>query len=178
MVCAPKTEWLLVAGEPPSFSRMLGAYVAPLAGLSVLAPLVPAGLHAPSAGTLLIAALAWGLELLAVCVLAEVVNTLAPFFGGVGSRHQALKVAAYSFTPLWLVTIFVSTSILAPPLQLLASLHCTYLLYLGVGVLMQSPRQHAFGYATTTMLCAIVLGLLLTHISASVAGIALQHLKI
>src|SRR2546428_13688525 len=46
--------------------------------------------------------LEYGLNLLAIYVLALVIEFLAPAFGSQPNRVQALKVAAYGSTPYWL----------------------------------------------------------------------------
>ena len=174
---SPQTEWAQIRAESTTSVRIFGAYMAPLAALAALAPILrlSPGPRGPGAAALAMAALSWGLELLAALILAAIVHALAPFFGGTGERRAALKVVAYSLTPLCLATIFLSTAPLAQQVQLVAGLYSTYLLYQGVGVLMKVPASQAFGYATTTLLCAVVILIFCWQITTFAGTLLFDH---
>jgi hypothetical protein len=64
------------------------------------------------------------------------------------------------------------------PLQFLAGLYHTYLMYLGLKSLMKSPRDRALGYATTVVLCSIILGIVFVQVSASLGeSLHLGHFR-
>jgi hypothetical protein len=139
----------------------------PLAGLAALVAMARFSrtVHAPLVGVLAMVALTLGFELLAVYVAAQVINVLAASFGGVPTRGQALKVATYAFTPLWVAALFIPFPPLSVPLLFLAGLYHTYLMYIGLRVLMRSPRDRALGYATTVVLCSMILYIVFTQLS-------------
>ncbi|MDQ3209015.1 MAG: YIP1 family protein, partial [Gemmatimonadota bacterium] len=91
-------------------------------------------------------------------------DALAPTFNGQRSQIQALKVAAYSSTASWVAGIFA----LIPGVRFLTILgiYSLYLLYLGLPVLMKSPREKAIGYTVVVILAAIVLFMLVGVISS------------
>ena len=46
----------------------------------------------------------------------------------------------------------------------------TYLLYLGLHVLMKTPRDRVLGFATTVVLCSILLEIVFTMASVALGG--------
>jgi Yip1 domain len=167
MLLAPKTEWLLVARESTTTGRLFFGYVMPLAALAALIALARfSQVHdAPLWSIVAIVALTLGFEVMSVYAVALIINAVALYFRGVPSRGQALKVASYAFTPLWLSSLFIPFPTLSAPLQFFAGLYHTYLMYLGLKGLMKSPRDRALGYATTVVLCSIILGIVFTQLS-------------
>jgi hypothetical protein len=95
------------------------------------------------------------LALAGTYVLGLIIDALAPTFNGQRSQIQALKVAVYSSTASWIAGIFQ----LIPGLRLLTilGLYSLYLLYLGLPVLMKSPRDKAGAYTAVVIVAAIVL---------------------
>jgi hypothetical protein len=168
MLLAPKVEWSRVARETTTPGRLFLGYVMPLAGLAALVSVARFSMvaRAPLASDVVMVALTLGFEVMAVYVVALIINALAVFFRGGPSHSQALKVATYAFTPLWLAAVFLPFPTLSVPLQFLAGLYHTYLMYMGCTVLMRSPRDRALGYATTVVLCSIILGIVLAQVSA------------
>ena len=168
MLLAPKTEWLLVARESTTLRRLFLGYVLPLAGLAALVALgrFSMALRAPPSSIVAMVAVTLGFQVMGVYAVALIINALAASFRGVPSRTHALKVTVYAFTPLWVSSLFIPVPLLSVPLLFLAGLYHTYLMYLGLKGLMKSPRDRALGYATTVVLCSIVLGIVFTQLSA------------
>ena len=169
----PKSEWQQVARECTAPGRLFTGYVMPLAALAVLAALLRSWLATPVSvsGALLMIALTFSFAVIGVCVVALIINSMASFFRGVHSHGQALKVATYAATPLWLSCVFIPFPSLSLPAQFLGGVYHTYLLYLGLRVLMKSPRDRALGYATTVVLCSILLGIVFTQVAAGLGEI-------
>jgi Yip1 domain len=168
LLFSPKAEWQQVARESTTPGRMFAGYVMPLAALAVLAALLRFWLatRVSALGALAMIALTFSFEVFGVCVVALIINSMASFFHGVRGRGQALKVATYAFTPLWLSCVFIPFPSLSLFAQFVGGVYYTYLLYLGLRVLMQSPRDRALGYATTVVLCSVLLGIVFTQLSA------------
>jgi hypothetical protein len=164
----PKSEWQQVARERTTAGRLFARYTTPLAVIAVLAALLRFWLSTRVSlpGALLIIALTFSFEVIGVCVVALIINSLASFFRGEHSQGQALKVATYAFTPLWLSCVFIPFPSVSLAAQFLGGVYHTYLLYLGLKVLMKSPSDRALGYATTVVLCSILLGIVFTQVGA------------
>jgi hypothetical protein len=176
----PRAEWDRIALEPTSQTTLMTGYACILAAIGPVAQLVGSqvfGIHAlwtryyPSlSGAIAEAVMDYVMALVAVYVLALVVQALAPAFGGEKSRIQALKVTVYSATPGWLAGVFL----LIPNLLLLvflASLYGVYLLYLGLPRVMKAPRPKALTYMAVTVLSACLIYLVCTAVTSAVVDV-------
>ncbi len=170
ILLAPRQEWQVIDGEVTTPGDLYKGYIAPLAAIGPVAQAIGYsvfGLTLPFVGTyrtpvasaITSAVVAYVLTLVAVYVLALIIDALAPTFGGTKNQMQALKVAAYSSTASWVAGIFA----LIPALSLLSilGLYSLYLLYLGLPVLMKAPPEKAMGYTVVVILAAIVLFMLI-----------------
>ena len=168
MLFAPKIEWRHIRRERIAPRRLVVGYVTPLAALTALSALVRFSImpRVPFAGAVAMALLTLGFELLAVLVVALIISVLASSFRGIHDLWQALRVAAYASTPLWVSCVFLPFPTLTLPALFLAGLYHIYLMYLGLEILMKSPRDRALGYATTVVLSTIILGIVFTQVGA------------
>jgi Yip1 domain len=157
----PRTTWAAINAEPTTTAALYTRYIAPLAGLAALARIIGVALVGfpviarPPFGTVVVwGALYFVFELLAVDVIAFVIDWLAPHFGGQWSPIQALKVATYARTPLWIAGL----ALVIPTLQVVAisigALYSVYLLWLGIPELMKAPKHHIPVYALLTVVTA------------------------
>jgi Yip1-like protein len=166
ILLSPQTEWQVIDAEPTTPQALYTGYIGPLAAVGPVAQLIGYsvfGITIPFAGTyrvplgsgLTTAVVGYILSLVATYVLALIIDALAPTFEGQRSQIQALKLAAYSSTAAWLAGIFA----LIPGLRVLTilGLYSLYLLYLGVPVLMKSPKDRAIPYTAVIVLAAVVL---------------------
>ncbi|MDB5475976.1 MAG: hypothetical protein JWP49_1487 [Phenylobacterium sp.] len=171
MLFRPGETWTAIDAEPATVSELYLGYIAPLAaitpvcgaiGLAIFGASI-AGIHLkPSlVETLVGAVIDYGLALIATYVLALVIAGLAPAFGGVGNRVQALKLTAYAGTALWVAGVFALYPTLGFPLAILAGLYSLYLLYLGLPRLMRAPPERSLTYFAAVLLAALALALLL-----------------
>jgi hypothetical protein len=95
-------------------------------------------------------------SLVAVFIVALIVDALAPSFGGTKNQVQALKVVAYSYTASWvggLLSLIPQISIIGG----IFGIYSLYLLFLGLPVLMKSPADKALGYTVVVIICAVVI---------------------
>jgi hypothetical protein len=169
ILLSPRTEWEVIDSEPTTPAQLYTGYIMPLAAIGPIAQLIGYsvfGVTVPFMGTYRVpigsaitsALVTYVLTLAATYVLALIIDGLAPTFNGQRSQIQALKVAAYSSTASWVAGIFL----LIPGLRLLTilGLYSLYLLYLGLPILMKSPREKAGVYTAVVVLAAIVLFML------------------
>lgn len=173
----PKETWPVIDGEAETPASLYQRYVMILAAIPVLAAFIGlsvvgisgfgASIRVPFVSGLTHMVVSYVLGLAMVFVLALIVDALAPTFGGRKSQIAAMKVVAYSFTAAWVGGIFSLLPSLSV-LGLLASLYSIYLLYTGLPVLMQAPREKAAAYTAVVILCSIVLMLVLAALSAAV----------
>jgi hypothetical protein len=182
----PRRTWAAVDQEMTTTKALYLGYIAPLAGLAALARLIgltvagfPVIPPLPFWPALAVVVLYFGFELLAVDVIAFVIDWIGPRLGcpdceGVPRHIQALKVAAYARTPLWIAGI----ALVVPATQLFAigigALYSVVLLCMGIPVLMRAPRHRVPVYALVTIVAAAgvygLIRILVTTILALVFG--------
>jgi hypothetical protein len=181
MLFSPRTEWAVIAEEGISTARLYSGFIGPLAILDALIAFIHVsivGTTEPLSGTvrvslsggLITASLVVACGLLGIFLIALIIDGLAPLFGAARNLRAASAVAAYSSTPVWLATVFVPFPTLWPTLQVSAVIFHTYLLYLGLHLLMKAARDRVLGYATTIVLCTILLHIVFTMLSAGLGG--------
>jgi hypothetical protein len=164
--------------------------VAPLALLAAVLAFIHVsliGIHLPFGGTIRQPITTGLMSLLmtlvgafiGLLIVGFVINVLAPTFGGVRDMRQAVKTAAYAFTPAWLGSVFGLLPTLSTLLQLAADCYAIYVLYLGLPVMMRSKPEKAAGYTATVVVCTIIVGIVAGAVMAGVGiatGGALAHL--
>jgi hypothetical protein len=175
----PKPEWDVIDAEPATVADLYKGYIIPLAAIGPVAQAIGSsvfGYTMPFLGTYRVplgsaitgAIVTYVLTLVGVYVLALIIDALAPSFNGTKNQIQALKVAAYSSTASWVAGIFA----LIPGVRFLSilGLYSLYLLYLGLPVLMRSPREKALGYTVVVIIAAIVLFMVIGLVAGMFVG--------
>ncbi len=181
ILVTPKTEWTVIAGESSSTGDLFGRYVAPLAGAAALCGFVGnsiVGFSVPFLGAMRtpvitgigMAVFSFIMAFVGIFILSLIVNALAPSFGGEKNPGQALKVAVYSYTPAWIAGLLLILPLLSP-LSVLISLYGIYLLYRGLPRLMKNPEEKSTGYTAVVVICAIVVGVVITAVGGFIGGL-------
>ena len=161
----PAAEWAVIEKEPGDAAYLLSRYVAPLAlipaafglvGACVVGTVMPgAGLvRAPLAAGLVGAVFGYVMSCATVVGLGVLIRLLAPTFGGQRDFNTAFKLAAYSYTPIWLTGIFL----LAPGLRFLelTGFYSAYILWTGASPLMKVPVQKIPAFTAILVIAACV----------------------
>ena len=170
----PKQEWQTISKETTAIQELYKTYVAILAAIGPVASIIGmsiVGISIPFAGSFRVsiftsissAIVHYILTLVGVYVLALIIDALAPTFSGQKNLNQAFKVAAYSYTPGWVVGVVGIIPSLSP--LMILGLYGFYLLYLGLPVLMESPQEKSVGYTIAVIIAAIVIFMLIGFVS-------------
>ncbi len=122
--------------------------------------------RAPFHGALSYAAAAYVLSLVDAYVLAAVLNAAAPRFDSVKNFMNALKLSVYSATPYWVAGALFVFPVLSPLVFPLA-LYRLYLLFTGLPVLMNTPRERRPLY----LVFIVVISVCISAVSTIVAGL-------
>lgn len=161
----PVTEWPVIAAERDSVGRLYAGYIIPMsaipfaariAGMTLfrgaLQPLVDAG-----AATAVVIVAAYVVDLAALYAGALLIQWLAPKFKSSGSTLDALKVTAYSFTPVWLAGIGQILPLVGNLVALAAAAFAVYLCYLGLPRVMKTPSDQVviFLIASVVLIVAV-----------------------
>ncbi|OGP61965.1 MAG: hypothetical protein A2170_13265 [Deltaproteobacteria bacterium RBG_13_53_10] len=170
----PKEEWQTISGETTTVPELYKTYIVILAAIGPVASIIGmsiVGISLPFVGSFRIpittsiasAVVHYILTLVGVYILALIIDALVPTFSGEKSIHQAFKVAAYSYTPGWVVGVIA----IIPALGILGilGLYGLYLLYLGLPILMKSPKEKSLGYTIAVIIAAIVIFGVISYIS-------------
>lgn len=174
ILTAPQKEFEVINGEAGNAASITSTYVIPLVLIGAVASFIGFGFIGISLGFFgSYHSVGFGVKMaisyavtgiLAVYILAFIIDALAPNYGAEKNFDQSFKVAAYSYTASWVAGIFM----IIPSLGLLASLgglYSLYLLYVGLGVIKKSPEDKKMTYFIIVLVVAIVVSLVLGYIS-------------
>jgi|SRR5579862_685171 len=166
----PAAEWDVIDGEPATVGSLFVGYACILAAIPAIATLIQMALflHNPILGVV-VAVLSYVSSLVAVFIMALIIDALAPSFGAQKSQVQALKLTVYSYTASWVAGILNIVPILGI-LAALAGLYGLYILYLGLPKLMKSPADKTVGYFVVSIVVAIVVNIIIGFIIAAVTA--------
>ena len=181
MLLDPFDEWTAIERESGDAAYLLSRYVSVLALIPALSSFIAAsviGQVVPGAGLvrsslfdgLFGAIFGYAMAFALVLLLGLIIDLLAPLFGGEKDFDSALKVAVYSYTPVWLAGIFL----LLPGLRFLAltGLYGAYVLATGLPRLMKAPAQKSLTYTIVVVVCAAALTVTAVVLQRSVFGTA------
>lgn len=178
LILQPKDEWPRIDAEPMTVKGIFTGWVVPLAAIGPVAGLIGSLTFGYSVlgitwrpsigGAVTSAVIGYVLALVAVWLIAQIINALAPTFGGTKDIVAATKVAAFSATAGWLAGVFQ----LVPMLGFLGllGLYSLYLLYVGLPRLMKAPEEKAMGYTITTIVAAIVVMLVVGGLTSAITS--------
>jgi hypothetical protein len=183
IVVDPRGEWPLIATEPGDPMRLFVGYVAVLAtipaiagfiGSSLIGVSVSAGrLHDPLLFGLLRAFISYLFSFVIVYLTALAIDVMAPLFQTQRNFTNALKVAVYSFTPVWLIGIVL----VIPGLRFLSilGLYAIRLIWTGLPPLMGTPRPKILPYALAVVAAAFVITLAMAVIQAAITTLPFRE---
>jgi hypothetical protein len=164
----PAAEWDVIEREPATVAGLFTGYACILAAIPAVAVLIQLALfgHHPILG-LVIGVITYVSSLLAVFIMALIIDALAPSFGAQKSQVQALKLTVYSYTASWVAGILNIVPILGI-LAALAGLYGLYIMYLGLPKLMKSPPDKTVGYFVVSIVVAILVNIVIGMIIGAV----------
>jgi len=126
-------------------------------------------------------ALLWGvlffcLSVAGVWITAKILTSLAPSFEAKTDYISMLKLAAYTFTPIFLACIFF----LIPPIYGLSILgiYGFYLFWIGLPRMIQCPAEELFNFRAIGIIVIAVAILVIFIISAVISGTSVYYLSI
>jgi hypothetical protein len=172
---SPKSEWEVIDAEQTTTAELYKDYIVPLAANGPVAQIIGTmvvgimGYRPAFVAVIAGSLVGYVLTLVGTYILALIIDVLAPNFRGRRNQIQALKVAAYSSTALWVAGIFWLIPALWV-LMLLGFFYSFYLLYLGLPKLMKSPVNKALGYTIGVVIAAFVVFVIINTISTQITG--------
>ncbi|HWV42939.1 Yip1 family protein [Pseudorhodoplanes sp.] len=179
IVADPRREWPLIATESGDPARLLVGYVALLAAIPAISAFIGSSLVGVSVSAgrvhdsipfgLLRALVSYLFSFVIVYLTALVIDVLAPMFNTKRNFGNALKLAVYSYTPVWLIGIVL----IVPGLRFLAilGLYAIRLLWTGLPPLMGTPRPKILPYALSIVVAAFGITLAMSVIQAAMLSL-------
>jgi hypothetical protein len=172
LLIAPKAEWEAIAADTTPTAKLITAYVLPLAAYAAVAgfvgsvvvgtPLAQGGvLRAPVGSGLATAVLQLAIAAASVLVMGFIIDALAPHFEGQRSFEQAVKVAAYAQTPVWVLSILGIIPWIGRALMLFVAAFAIYQLYLGLPRVMRGAQEKAASYTGVVVILAFAAKMIL-----------------
>lgn len=163
MLLAPRAEWTKVAAEPATVQSIYTGWIMILGLIGPIAVLLFMGVLAGGFGVTTAIA-SYVNTLVGVAIVALIADLIAPTFGGTRDYVAALKLVAYSATAVWVAQIGLIVPILGMFIALAGAIYSVYLLFLGAPVLNKCSGDKAVVYTIVLLLCAIVIGYIISRI--------------
>jgi hypothetical protein len=181
MLLHPAETWDVIEAEPATVEGLYRGWVLPLAAVPAVARAIGLfsfrgfqifGMHyEPSFVSVLGDAVAsYALTLIAIYLMALVVDQFALQFGGERSRTQAFKLMAYSGTAAWVSGVFLLLPTVGGLFVLLGGLYSLYTLYLGLPKLMRSSPAMTLNYFALILVMAVILALVIGALTSCVGN--------
>lgn len=178
LVTKPKEEWQAIKNENMTTADMFTKYALILAAIPAIAGFigytvigVSIGLgtiRVPVGRGLLWMILTYVLSLGGVYLLAFIIDALAPSFGSTKNMVVSLKVVIFAYTASWAAGIFHIIPALGI-LVMLVSLYTLFLLYLGMEILKEVPKDKMIGYFVVTIVITLVIYTLIWFVVSRIA---------
>ena len=185
-VLKPSATWEMVLKHEESTQSLIKERLSYYAAIPVLAtflgtlifgmriPIADSGgltvVHRVAFGALLVRAVfQYGLTIGGIWLTGRIISYLAPRFGGIRDDGKGFKVAFYCSLP----SLLASAIYLIPPLAILAFLagiFGLYLMYIGLPLFMQVPKEKSLLYFITVIAVTIVIYAILSTVLANVHG--------
>jgi hypothetical protein len=174
----PKSEWPVIAAESTDIGRLYREYIIPLSAIPVVAGFIGAMwlsgvmagfgvMHGGLVWTLGFSIAGYVVALIAIYIDAVVIEWLAPKFKSSGTRVDALKVVAYSITPVWIAGILNLVPLLGV-LGILAAIYAIYLCYLGLPHVMKTPQDQVVIFMIVSAVVIFIVQMVLTAILGAI----------
>jgi hypothetical protein len=164
----PRAEWQVIAGEHDDVGAICRGYISILAlipGVSVLAGIAMMGgrfLGVAGVTTAITAVfVSWFIALGSSIAVAVIIEKLAPAFNSEGDTAQALKLVAYSSTPIWLAGISYFFFVALGPIVVLAWAWAVYLFFAGAPIVMKTPRANVIPFVLVSILAVVIVNIVL-----------------
>lgn len=177
IILKPSEAWQEIKGEQVTIAELYTSYAMVLALIPAIAQFIGSSMIGYSfmgvhfsigiGNALGYAILSYVFSLIGVYVTAFVADTLAPSFSSQKNMINAFKSVVYSMTPVWLAGVLYIIPLLSA-LVILAGLYGIYIFYLGLPLLMDTPKEKALGYVVVVIIITIVVSFVFGMIAGSI----------
>jgi hypothetical protein len=181
LLVSPRTEWPVIAIEPATVQGLYRDYFLILAAIAPVCQFVKVSIlgyawhgfrvYRLGMGAGLTSALVtYVASLAAVYILAIIVESLAPNFGGESNRVQALKLTGYAYTASWVSGLALILPGLSGLIALAGAIYSVYLFYLGLPSILKVLPERAAGFTAIVVISGFVLGWIIAVVTGGITG--------
>jgi len=167
LVLKTRETWGTIAAEDASISSLFKEYVFLTAAVPAAAAFLGKwliGIKIPFAGfyrfsfgsSLLHSLVSYVLIVAGIWALGMVISWLAPRFGGERDDVKGMKVAVFTYLPFLVAGVLQLIPSLSP-LVFLAGLYCLYILYIGLPIVMGTPKEKSVAYILVTLVAFVLI---------------------
>ncbi len=164
ILISPSKEWETIKEEEHSIAQLYTSYAIVLAAIPAISQFFGYtivgvsgfGIHIrwSVVNALGHSIVSYLLSLVGVYIVALIINALAPTFSSQKDMTNAFKLSLYSMTPVWIAGILYIIPALSV-LVLIAGIYGIYILYLGLPILMNTPKDKAFVYVLVIIVASV-----------------------
>ena len=171
LIINPAEEWRAIKEEPDDKAAVIREYALPFIvllalsnflGILIFKNYVTIVFMVVSTLVVFIGAF------LSIHISASIINQMAPSFGSIKDITKAYKLVIYSYT-----AVFITHSIanLIPPLFFIVilGLYSVYILWVGLGILMETPEDKKMVYMLSSALVLFVVYTLLNFLLGAIS---------
>jgi len=179
IILKPSETWAEIKAEQISISDLYKSYAMILAAIPAIAQFIGSSIIGYSfmgthlrigfSSALGSAIVSYVLSLVGIYVVALIADALAPSFGSQKDITNAFKAVVYSMTPAWVAGVLYIVPNLSV-LVLIAALYGIYLFYLGLPLMMDTPKEKALGYVIVVVVVTFVINLAIGAIAGAIFG--------
>jgi hypothetical protein len=180
IVLKPRETWETIKQEVNTIPGLMKEYLLILAAVPAIASLLGkwiVGIRIPFAGvyrfsfaaSLINAIVGYILMVASVWVAGRVISLLAPSFGSTRDDVKGFQVAVYSYTPMLaagILNLIPSLGVLI----LLAGLYSLYILYVGLPIVMGTPKEKSLPYTIVIIVVLILISVIVGSITGAILG--------
>jgi hypothetical protein len=165
-----------------SISSLITNYVAIITLVPFVATLVGDGIyysrrfnrHNVAAGSFEVAVVIYVFEIVDVVIVGAVIWKLAPTFASKADQTKAMTLAAYGYTPIALIGI-VDFIPQIGPLTFLGLLYGAYIVYVGLPILMATPKDRVITYLVAIVIVGVVVYAAVDYLTLATVHSALSR---
>jgi hypothetical protein len=180
LVKSPLSFMTTEKDSPATFGSVMINYVAVLAVIPLVATLIGDlwyySLISRIAGSfvgyaIVSAVLSYVFDIVAVYIIGFAIKTLAPSFGSSNDQMKGLRLAAYAYTPAFLISALNIIPFLGV-ITFVGVLYGLYILYLGLPVMVGTPKDKVVTYLVAVVVVPLVVYLVIAAIVGSITAAA------
>jgi hypothetical protein len=187
MILRPRDEWQVVDAEVTTTQGLFTGYVMILAAIPAVLTLVITLFLGSMLGALggmmgiavglspifavIKAVLSYVVSLVMVYVLGLLINAFAPSFGAVPDKGQAMKVAAYAPTAVWVSCLALIIPFLGVLVVLAAAIYTIFVFHWGLRAVMKAPEDKGPGYTAVVIIVGCVVAFVINLVIMAPIGL-------